>query len=131
MNDYDKIWYEKLNKSKFNPPSYIFGIVWPILYLLMMISVYRILINIKCYPFCKAIIFFSIQLYLNLFWTSFFFKKKDIELALYTLIYIIIFTLMTLQQFFNIDIISGYLLIPYLIWLLFALYLNSFILKNN
>lgn len=129
--DYNKNWYNSINRSKLTPPSYVFGIVWPILYTLMGVSSFRVFNNDKCKPFCMALVFFLIQLFFNLSWSRIFFKDKKIETALYTVIYMIIFTILTVYNFYKIDKISSYLLMPYLVWISFAAYLNWYIYKNN
>ena len=64
--------YRNMVKPKLNPPSYVFGIVWPILYLLMAISLF-IVWNAKiCFPYCNAVTYFFIQLFFNLIWTTLF-----------------------------------------------------------
>ena len=51
MSDYDKKWYSSLKKPLLTPPSYVFGIVWPILYILISISAYIVWKNEKCFPY--------------------------------------------------------------------------------
>ena len=97
----------------------------------MGISLIIIMKHDKCNPFCYPIIFFGIQLFLNLIWSNIFFKQKNPKLALLDLILIIIFTIITIIQFYKISIYAAYLLIPYILWLLFALYLNVYIVTNN
>ena len=126
-----KEWYYKLKKSKYTPPSWIFGIVWPILYICMAISFILILQNEKCKKLCDPLLYFIIQLLFNLIWTTIFFKLKNTKLAVLDLILIIIFTLITIQQFYKISLLATILLIPYLVWLCFALYLNLYIAFNN
>ena len=128
---YDKKWYNNLKKSRLTPPSWIFGIVWPILYLLMGISVIIVQSNKKCYPFCNQLIFFIIQLGFNLIWTTLFFKMKRPILALIDLIFTLGFTLITFYKFYFISKISSYLLLPYILWMCFAFYLNLYIVINN
>lgn len=128
---YDKSWYNNLNKSSLSPPSWVFSVVWPILYTIMTISLYFVWSNKKCYPFCKPIYFFIIQLIFNLIWTTLFFKMKKPLLAFIDICFIIVFTFITIKEFYKIDKISSYLLVPYLLWLLFASYLNGYILLNN
>lgn len=128
---YDKSWYESLNKSSLTPPSWVFGIVWPILYLLMFLSFFIVQQNPKCVPFCKPLYFFLIQLGFNLVWTTLFFKMKQPKLALLDLILTVIFTFITVYQFKKISKIGFYLLLPYLIWICFALYLNFYIVLKN
>ena len=124
-------WYDKLNKSKYNPPSWIFSVVWPILYICMAISFIIVKQNEKCKNYCDPLKFFTIQLLFNLIWTTIFFKFKNIKLAVLDLILIIIFTFITILQFYKISLLATLLLIPYFIWICFALYLNVYILLNN
>lgn len=117
--------YQGLQKPFFSPPAWVFGVVWTILYILMGISLYRILMlgklgeNIR-----KEIIVFSIQLILNLAWSIIFFYIGNIFLALLDLILLIIFVYITIVLFYKKDKIAGLLLIPYGFWCCFALILN-------
>lgn len=128
---YNKKWYNSLNRSQFSPPDWVFGIVWPILYTLMAISLYLVWTNKKCYPFCKPLYFFFIQLAFNLIWTTLFFVYKKPLLALLDIILILAFTIITYLQFQKINTKASYILIPYIAWLCFALYLNLFIVMKN
>lgn len=128
---YNKKWYNSLNRSQFSPPDWVFGIVWPILYTLMAISLYLVWTNKKCYPFCKPLYFFFIQLAFNLIWTTLFFVYKKPLLALLDIILILAFTIITYLQFQKINKKASYILIPYIAWLCFALYLNLFIVIKN
>ena len=124
-------WYKKLNRSKLSPPSWVFGIVWPILYLLMTISFIIVQRNKKCFPFCSPLVFFIIQLGFNLIWTTLFFKMKLPLLALVDLMLTIIFTFITYYQFHSISKLGSYLLLPYMMWMCFAFYLNLYIVIYN
>lgn len=126
-----KEWYNRLNKSKYTPSSWVFGVVWPILYICMIISFIIVKRNEKCKNYCNPLKFFTIQLLFNLIWTTIFFKFKNIKLALLDLILIIIFTLITIIQFYKISLTATLFLIPYFMWLCFALYLNLYIVFNN
>jgi len=127
----DKIdnWYLNLNKSPFTPPGYIFSIVWIILYILMSISVWIIWKTEKQITF--PIQLYIIQLILNFAWSPLFFKYHCINESLFLLLllWILVFTIIIL--FYSINKIAGLLLIPYLIWLSFAFYLNYYIVENN
>ena len=127
MNDF----YRKLKLAPWNPPSYVFGIVWPILYLLMFISFGIIFLDKKCYPYCYALTIFLLQLILNLSWTTIFFTYQKIRLALIVLLVIFSLVLYTTILFYNIKKIAGILLIPYLLWLLVAISLNTYIVIYN
>jgi len=124
-------WYKNLNRSKLSPPSWVFGIVWPILYLLMTISFIIVQRNKKCFPFCSPLVFFIIQLGFNLIWTTLFFKMKLPLLALVDLMLTIIFTFITYYQFNTISKFGSYLLLPYMMWMCFAFYLNLHIVIYN
>ena len=124
-------WYDKLQKSQLTPPNYIFSIVWPILYVLMFISLFKILQTKQCSLYCTPLIFFFLQLILNLSWTTIFFRYKLIKTALLVLTSILILTIITFIKFKKISIIASYLLVPYIIWLFFAFYLNFYIVINN
>ena len=127
MND----WYKKLKVAPWNPPPYVFGIVWPILYLLMFISLIIILKDKKCYPYCYPVTIFFAQLILNLSWTTIFFRLRLIRLALLVLILIFCLTLYAAILFYKINKLASYLLIPYLLWLLLAFTLNLYIIIYN
>ena len=124
-------WYKNLNRSKLSPPSWVFGIVWPILYLLMTLSFIIVQRNKKCFPFCSPLVFFIIQLGFNLIWTTLFFKMKLPLLALIDLTLTIIFTFITYYQFHSISKLGSYLLLPYMMWMCFAFYLNLHIVIYN
>lgn len=122
---YNKKWYKNIKKSKLTPPDYVFGIVWPILYLLLIIFFLFAYRN-KEY---KALIFFAIQFILNLSWTTIFFRLKMLKLGFVIILSIIILSLLCIYNLKNINI--GIFMIPYLLWLSLASYLNLFILLNN
>lgn len=124
-------WYINLKKAPWSPPNYLFGIVWPILYFLMAISYVIISQEDECIPYCNALTLFIIQLGLNLIWTTIFFKYKKTKLALLDLILIIIFTVLTIKEFYKINKKASYLLIPYILWLFLALSLNVYIVLHN
>jgi len=117
------IWYQSLLKSELNPPGYVFGIVWPILYLLMSVSAHR------TFKATKNV--FLIQLFFNTIWSWLFFSFHMPELALLNIWLLIFLNIKLLFQMIKIDKISGIIYIPYVIWLAFASYLNLFIVINN
>jgi tryptophan-rich sensory protein len=127
----DKIdcWYLNLNKSSLTPPGYIFSIVWPILYILMSVSVWIIWNKEKKISF--PIQLYIIQLIFNFAWVPLFFKYHCINESLFLLLFIWMLVFIMIEIFYSIDKIAGLLLVPYLIWLTFAFYLNYYIVKNN
>ena len=124
-------WYKSLKKAPWTPPSYVFGIVWPILYAMMAVSFFLVWKNKKCYPYCDALNYFFIQLFFNLIWTTIFFKFKKPVLALADMVLIIIGAYYTYVEYSNIDITAGYLIIPYILWLCVAFSLNAYIVAMN
>lgn len=112
-------WYKKLKKAPINPPSYIFGIVWTILYILIAIS-YIIAFNLLDYSYWIIPI---IHLLLNFSYSPVFFYYKQLYGAAILTLLILIFALITMYIFSFKSMISVYLLIPYILWLIFANYL--------
>lgn len=123
-------WYQALNKPFFNPPNFLFGPVWTILYILMGISLYLILMS-KSKKKDLAVKVFFIQLLLNLLWSFIFFSFQNPFLALLEIIALWIAIFMTIRLFLPISKTAGYLLIPYILWVSFALILNLSIVLLN
>lgn len=115
-----------LNKPFLYPPQILFPIVWSILYFLMSVSFYIVYKEDKS----TSKIYFS-QLIVNSLWTVIFFGLKLRLLALFWLVLIIILVIIMFIKFYKINRVSAYLLIPYLIWLFFAGYLNLAIYLIN
>lgn len=122
-NTADDIWYQELVKSSLNPPGYVFGIVWPILYLFMSISAFR--------TFNKTKNLFFIQLLFNAMWSWLFFAFQMPFIALLNIWLLIYLNIKLNLKMFDQDKLSGFLFIPYVLWLFFASYLNLFIVLNN
>lgn len=121
--------YKQMIKPPLSPPGYLFPIVWTILYILMGISSY--LIYKKVGLDNKAIKIYLIQLFVNLFWTIIFFNFRLYLLAFLWIILLIVLVATMIKEFYKIDKKAAYLQIPYLIWIIFASYLNFFIFILN
>lgn len=121
IGDYST-YYNSINKP-INVKEIVFPIVWSILYLLMGISAYLI-DNQENVNSDKAMRFYYFQLILNLLWTPVFFYFKWRGISALLTVALTIFVFITMYKFFKINKISGYLLIPYFIWTIFALYLT-------
>tara|TARA_B100000768_G_C11273179_1_gene374481 strand:+ start:289 stop:732 length:444 start_codon:yes stop_codon:yes gene_type:complete len=117
------VWYQSLSKSSLNPPGYVFGIVWPILYVLMGISAYR------TFELTKRLFF--IQLIFNTGWSWLFFAFQMPVIALLNIWLLIFLNVVIVKIMYKADKFSGIIYIPYVLWLLFASYLNLFIVLNN
>lgn len=126
-----KIWYNNINKSKYTPPSWVFGVVWSILYLTMVISFTIVYLDKKCVNLCYPLIIFLIHTFLNLIWTTIFFKYRNYKLALLDLILLDISLIYIMYLFYPIRKLASIILVPYLLWILFATYLTFYIFSNN
>ena len=114
--------YNELIKPPLAPPGYIFGIVWSILYILMGISYSILEINNNLDVKTKKI--YYIQLFINALWSIIFFVLKLRFISIAWIILLIIFIIKMIKLFYNKNKISAYLQIPYLIWTIFATYIN-------
>lgn len=122
--------YQNINRPKLAPPGYIFPIVWTILYVLMGISSYLIhRSNHKNKE--TALIIYYFQILINFSWPIFFFNYQNFLLALAILFILNILVIILIKVTYSINHLASYLLIPYLIWILFALYLNFWIFIHN
>ena len=116
-------WYLLLDKSELNPPSYVFGIVWPILYILMIVSAFL--------AHKKIFSIFIIQLFFNAAWSWLFFRFQMPLLALLDIYLLIAINIYILNLMYKESKIAFFLFIPYIVWISFASYLNLFIVINN
>jgi len=131
-------WYRVLQKSPLNPPDWVFAPVWIILFLLMGVSLFMVIRagHRKFFGpsrlFHPALIAFFIQLILNIFWTFIFFYLRSPFSAFIEILFLIAAIIVTMYYFYRLKPAAAYLLIPYLVWVIFAGYLNlSFYLLNS
>ena len=117
--------YQSLNQPPLSPPGFLFPIVWTILYLLMGYASYRVYVSgspraaVK-----KALTYYGIQLFLNFLWPLIFFALQWYWVAFGVLVLLWVLIYLTMYQFGQIDDTAENLLIPYLLWVTFAGYLN-------
>ncbi len=123
-------WYAGLQKPSFNPPNWVFGPVWTMLYTLMGISFYLIWTS-KSKLKNTAMIIFGIQLLLNAIWSPLFFGLKNPLLAFIDIILMWISIVATIIIFYKIKPMAAYLLIPYILWVSFAALLNFSLWQLN
>lgn len=115
--------YKNLIKPPLSPPGILFPIVWTILFILMGIAIYRIVETNSMNDRDLKVLYFG-QLFVNAFWTPIFFGLNAYLFAFFWLLLLLGLVILMFIKFYQIDKISAYLLIPYIIWLLFAGYLN-------
>ena len=116
-------WYLSLNKSELNPPSYVFGLVWPILYIFMMVSAFL--------AHKKIFSLFIVQLFFNAIWSWLFFRFQMPLVALLDIYLLIVINIYILNLMYKENKLAFFLFVPYVLWISFASYLNLFIVINN
>ena len=122
------IWFPTINKPSFNPPGWLFAPVWTALYIMMGIAgglVWHEINSPRREEVKKAMLFFAIQLALNALWSYLFFGLKNPLLALIEIVLLWLLIYETYAKFGKINKISGYLFVPYLLWVSFASVLNA------
>ena len=118
-------WYSTLNKPFFNPPNWVFGPAWTILYLLLGVAAFLVWEKgWKNKEVRGALVIFAVQFILNIAWTPLFFGLKLPGLALVEIIILWVFILWTIIKFYQISKPAGIILIPYVLWVTFATILN-------
>lgn len=121
--------FQSLNKPALSPPGWLFPVVWTILYILMGIASYLVLTSGN--PDRFALTIYGIQLVFNFFWSIIFFNLEAYFFSFIWLILLWLLILATMILFFKISKPAGYLLLPYLLWVTFAGYLNLYIYLHN
>ena len=119
-----KDWYQFLIKPSFNPPNWIFGPVWTILYVMMGIS-FAMIWHASHIQKNRAILLFTIQFIFNLAWSFLFFNCHLLGIAFVEILLMGYFIVSAIISFYKINKVAAYLLIPYLCWVCFATVLNG------
>jgi len=117
-------WFSILAKPSFNPPSYLFGPVWTVLYILMGVSMFLIWNTPKTELRQKALAVFGIQLFFNFWWSILFFSFHTIFLSVIDILIMWFLIIYMITLFKKIKPFAAYLQIPYLFWVTFATVLN-------
>ena len=124
--------FDSMIKPALSPPAWLFPIVWTTLFILMGIASYLVLVSggdrsdiVRC------LVFYAAQLFFNFFWSIIFFNLEWYLVAFIWLVVLWVFILITTICFYNISKTAGYLMIPYLVWVGFAGYLNFAIFLLN
>jgi len=122
-------WYSQLIKSNYNPPDWIFAPIWLTLYLMMTIAIWLFWHSKK--KDMNTIYIYFIHIVFNTTWSIVFFGLHQIFLALVALIVLIFLIIILIQRFKRVNLLSYYLMIPYLLWTVYALFLNFNLLVLN
>lgn len=123
-NEMNTLWFTTLAKPSFNPPSYLFGPVWALLYILMGISLFLIWNTPKTQQRQKALTVFGIQLFFNFWWSIIFFSIHTILVSVVDILLMWFLIIYMITLFKKIKPVAAYLQIPYLFWVTFATILN-------
>jgi tryptophan-rich sensory protein len=121
-------WYESLVKPSFTPPNWAFPVAWTIIYLLLAWAGYRLTL-IPGSEFVLAL--WAAQIALNTLWTPVFFGAHRIVASMVILVLLWLVVAVMLVLTMRLDVITGLILFPYLVWLCVAAALNFSILRNN
>jgi benzodiazapine receptor len=121
-------WYSEIVLPSFNPPSWVFAPVWTALYILMSIAAWRIWIK---FTDRKILSIYFYHLFFNGTWSVVFFGFHQIQLALINIIIILIFIVVLMKIYLNKDKLSFFIMVPYFLWTLYALVLNTAITILN
>ena len=122
-------WYSELTKSNFNPPDWIFAPVWTTLYIMMTLAIWFFWLTNK--RDMNTVYIYFIHIVFNTTWSIIFFGLHQIFLALIVLIILIVLIVVLILRFKRVNLISYYLMIPYLLWCCYALFLNFNLLILN
>lgn len=128
---FNSIWYDLLLKPPLTPPDWVFTLVWGALYVTLVLSLF---LHIKSGGLKKNInglLLSIIQLCFSFLWPYTFFYCEKLGLALIVAILMFVFAICMIKSFYKYNKVSSYILIPYLIWLAFAICLNAGIFYLN
>ena len=121
-NNYKEPWYSQIIKSNYNPPDWVFAPVWTSLYLMMTFAIW-------IFWHCKnkdtnTVYIYFLHIIVNTTWSIVFFGLHQIFLAMIVLVILIFFIIVLILRFKRVNLVSYYLMIPYLLWCSYALFLN-------
>ncbi|WP_324757862.1 TspO/MBR family protein [Haloarcula sp. GH36] len=128
----DSAWFQSIAKPALYPPSWVFGVVWPLLFTLLGVALYLVWRDARAtHRGAVAIRLFVAQMAVNVAWSPTFFTAQDLTVALAVVGGLWLVLVPTLWAFWRIDRRAGGLLVPYLLWVSFAVVLNyQFVVVN-
>ncbi len=116
--------FSRLRQPPLSPPGWVFGVVWGILYTLMGIASYLVCVRREDVLSTGAMKYYGVQLAFNFLWTLIFFRFEAFLLAFCWLLALWVLILATTLRFGRVKPAAGWLMVPYLVWVSFAGYLN-------
>ena len=124
-------WYEGLEKPSWTPPNWIFAPVWTVLYVMIAVAGFLVWAQSGTAAVAPPLIVYGLQLVLNALWSYLFFGLRRPDLAFADILVLWLVVLATILLFFPVAAIAGWLLIPYLLWVSFAVALNYSVWQLN
>ena len=124
-------WYDRIRKPRWNPPNWVFAPAWTVLYVTMGVAAWMVWSRREEAAVGLALGLFLVQLLFNSAWSWIFFRFRRMDLAFYELVAMWLLVLATLLAFWSIRPAAGQLLVPYLLWVTFAGYLNLTLWRLN
>jgi benzodiazapine receptor len=133
--DANSKWYKSLNQSPLTPPSWVFPIAWTILYALIIASGIVFLSSptttIRDAVRSPGFFYYCAAWVLNISWSQIFFRFQRPDLSFVVILAMLSFIALNIRAFYPVSRLAAYLLVPYLVWVSFATYLNGYILFMN
>lgn len=128
-------WYKSLKQSPLTPPSWVFPIAWTILYALIIASGVVFLSSstttIRNAARSVGFFYYCAAWVLNLSWSQIFFRFQRPDLSFVIILSMLSFIALNIRAFYSVSRLAAYLLVPYLVWVSFATYLNGYIVFMN
>lgn len=130
----DSNWYKSLKQSPLTPPSWVFPIAWTILYIQIIVSGIVFLsatTTISVGVRSPGFFYYCAAWVLNLSWSQIFFRFQRPDLSFVIILALLAFIVLSIRAFIPVSYLAAYLLVPYMLWVSFATYLNGYILFMN
>ena len=121
---YNSTWYQNLVQPPFSLPNWVFTPAWIVLYTTIFIALILYVLQKTDEKKVYGYVYFAIQIILNMGWSPIFFLAENIGAALAIILLLDIFVFLTIRKFYSISKVSGLILLPYFLWIIFATYLN-------
>lgn len=124
-------WFAALNKPSWQPPNWLFGPVWTLLYLSMGLAAGLVWLRGPSARSKAALVLFFVQLAVNALWTPVFFGLREMGWALLVIVLLALLIIATIRAFWRVHRLAAWMLLPYLAWVSFATALNATLWRLN